>query len=103
MSAIQYHKGVLDPVTGWMITPQEAYLPEEWEEHKRVCPECGDEFVVYTSEDIDPNQGRPASYCSPACRADAHRRESREWAKRNRDHVREQHRQYRHSKKEQQS
>lgn len=84
MSTIQYHKAERDPVTGWMITPQEAYLPEEWEEHKRVCPECGDEFVPYTSDDSQAYIGRAASLCSPECKREAHRRESREWARRNR-------------------
>jgi hypothetical protein len=84
VNTIQYHKGVLDPDTGWMITPQEAYLPEEWDELSRECPECGDDFVIYTSGDLPENSGRPSGYCSPECRQDAHRRESREWARKNR-------------------
>lgn len=90
MSVIQYHKGVRDPVTGWMITPQEAYLPEEWEEHKRVCPECKDEFVFYSSDDRTEHQGRADTYCSDPCKQEAHRRISREWARRNRQAKREQ-------------
>lgn len=82
-STIQYHKGVLDPETGWMVTPQEAYLPEEWEEHKRVCPNCQDEFVLYVSDDTDLT-GRTAGLCSDECRQEAHRRDSREWARRKR-------------------
>ena len=83
VSVVEYHKGVLDPETGWMVTPQEAYLPEEWAEHATKCPGCGDEFVVYTSGDVT-NIGRPSGYCSIECKQEAHRRDAREWARRNR-------------------
>jgi ferredoxin len=81
---MQIHKGTLDPETGWMVTPQEAYTPEEWEEHAKTCAMCGDEFVLYTPGDDEIRHGRSSMYCGEACRQEAHRRDSREYNQRRR-------------------
>ena len=80
MSTTQIHKGVVDPETGWIVTPQEAYTPEEWEEHAKTCGVCGDEFVLYTPGDDEIRVGRASLYCSQDCKQEAHRKQSREWA-----------------------
>lgn len=87
MSKVEYHKAERDPETGWMITPQEAYTQEEWDEYKHICQGCGDEFVLYFSDDTEA-RGRPAVYCGPECRREAHLRDSREWARRHRAEMR---------------
>lgn len=83
MTTVQKHKGVLDPETGWMVTPQEAYLPEEWAEHANTCRGCGEEFVLYTSGDEEVRlSGRRGDYCSNECASEAHRQQSRDYARR---------------------
>lgn len=83
MSRIEIHKATLDPETGWMVTPQEAYGQDEWNEHAKTCSMCGDEFVLYVSGDDDIDlTGRMIKYCSTACQEEAHRVQSREYARR---------------------
>jgi hypothetical protein len=83
-TTVRKMKAEVDPDTGWYVTEQEAYLPEEWDEHKHTCDGCGDEFVLYTSDDSEPPRGRNGSYCGSECLQEAHRKASREWARRHR-------------------
>jgi hypothetical protein len=82
MRRVEYHKAYYDPENEWMVTPQEAYTRDEWDEYKHTCRECKDEFVLYFSDDTEA-RGRPATYCSPECRLQAKRRDAREWKQRN--------------------
>lgn len=87
MTTAQYHKAEVDAETGWFVTPQEAYTEEEWDEYKHTCKICGDEFVLYFPDDTEA-RGHPAEYCSPECRQEAHRQQSREWARKQREGAR---------------